>query len=122
MSSFEMTGTLKFSVAASYKGSSEKKYSNKVSVTLTERPLSEGVVYNHLNMFSLPAADTYSVDIPPVVAANELFHITINPQKNIKDYTISLYDPTIGNQTCVYPYERFLDAWDDSKNYMITVE
>lgn len=49
-------------------------------------------------------------------------HAVVVTAYNDAEQTISLYDPTIGNQTCVYPYEHFLDAWDDSKNYMITVE
>lgn len=49
-------------------------------------------------------------------------HAVVVTAYNESDQSISLYDPTIGNKTCVYTYERFLDAWDDSKNYMITVE
>ena len=49
-------------------------------------------------------------------------HAVVVTAYNETDQTISLYDPTIGNQTCLYPYERFLDAWDDSDNYMIIAD
>ena len=34
--------------------------------------------------------------------------------------TVTIYDPHSGNATDVYPEEQFLDAWEDSKSYMVT--
>ncbi len=49
-------------------------------------------------------------------------HAVVITAYNETDKTVSLYDPTIGNQTCVYSYAQFIDAWDDSNNYMIIAE
>ena len=50
-------------------------------------------------------------------------HAVVVTAYNETEQTISLYDPAIGNQkTCVYSYERFLDAWDDSNNYIIIAD
>lgn len=35
---------------------------------------------------------------------------------------VSIYDPTIGDEVCEYSYNRFLDAWDDSENYLVIAE
>lgn len=34
--------------------------------------------------------------------------------------TISVYDPNSPNETDCYPLTQFMDAWNDSKNYMVT--
>lgn len=34
--------------------------------------------------------------------------------------TISVYDPNSSNKTDCYPLTQFMDAWNDSKNYMVT--
>ena len=34
--------------------------------------------------------------------------------------TISVYDPNSSNETDCYPLTQFMDAWNDSKNYMVT--
>lgn len=34
--------------------------------------------------------------------------------------TISVYDPNSANTTDSYPLSQFIDAWNDSKNYMVT--
>lgn len=34
--------------------------------------------------------------------------------------TISVYDPNSSNETDYYPLTQFMDAWNDSKNYMVT--
>ncbi len=49
-------------------------------------------------------------------------HAVVVTAYNDTDQTISIYDPTMGQAICSYSYTRFLDAWDDSKNYIITVE
>ena len=38
-----------------------------------------------------------------------------------KSNTITLFDPNSSNANDTYPIDRFKDAWDDSKNYMVTI-
>ena len=38
-----------------------------------------------------------------------------------KSNTITLFDPNSPNANDTYPIDRFKDAWDDSKNYMVTI-
>lgn len=35
--------------------------------------------------------------------------------------TVTIYDPNSMNATDIYPLEQFMDAWADSKNYLVTV-
>lgn len=35
---------------------------------------------------------------------------------------VSIYDPTMGDTISSYTFDIFLDAWDDSNNYMVIVE
>lgn len=39
---------------------------------------------------------------------------------NTEEGTITLFDPNSPNAEDVYPIEQFRDAWEDSKNYMVT--
>jgi len=39
---------------------------------------------------------------------------------NIDDMTISVFDPNSLNEIDTYSFEQFEDAWNDSKNYMVT--
>ena len=34
--------------------------------------------------------------------------------------SVTIYDPNSENSTDSYPATQFVDAWDDSKNYMVT--
>ena len=38
-----------------------------------------------------------------------------------KGRTITLYDPNSPNDEDTYPIEQFKDAWNDSKNYLVTI-
>lgn len=38
-----------------------------------------------------------------------------------KSNTITLFDPNSSNENDTYPIDRFKDAWNDSKNYMVTI-
>ena len=35
--------------------------------------------------------------------------------------TVTVYDPNSDNDTDSYPIEQFMDAWNDSNNYFVTV-
>lgn len=39
----------------------------------------------------------------------------------VGDNTISIYDPNSPNIEDTYPIEQFKDAWEDSKNYLVTI-
>ena len=43
--------------------------------------------------------------------------LSINP----KNETITIYDPNSSNTEDTYPIEQFKDAWNDSKNYLVTI-
>ena len=43
--------------------------------------------------------------------------LSCNTEKN----TITIYDPNSQNAEETYPIEQFKDAWNDSKNYMVTI-
>lgn len=36
--------------------------------------------------------------------------------------SVTIYDPNSKNETDTYPIEQFLDAWDDSKRFMVTAK
>lgn len=36
--------------------------------------------------------------------------------------TVTLFDPNSSNVEDIYPIDQFKDAWDDSKNYLVTVQ
>lgn len=43
--------------------------------------------------------------------------VSLNPNNN----TITIYDPNSSNVEDIYPLEQFKDAWNDSKNYLVTI-
>lgn len=47
-------------------------------------------------------------------------HTVVVVSCDIDENTITLFDPNSPRELDTYPIEQFLDAWDDSKNYMVT--
>lgn len=43
--------------------------------------------------------------------------LSLNPNND----TITIYDPNSSNAEDIYPLEQFKDAWNDSKNYLVTI-
>lgn len=43
--------------------------------------------------------------------------LSLNPNND----TITIYDPNSSNVEDIYPLEQFKDAWNDSKNYFVTI-
>lgn len=43
--------------------------------------------------------------------------LSLNPNND----TITIYDPNSSNVEDIYPLEQFKDAWNDSKNYLVTI-
>ena len=43
--------------------------------------------------------------------------VSLNPNND----TITIYDPNSSNVEDIYPLEQFKDAWNDSKNYLVTI-
>ena len=43
--------------------------------------------------------------------------LSLNPNND----TITIYDPNSSNAEDIYPIDRFKDAWNDSKNYLVTI-
>ena len=48
-------------------------------------------------------------------------HVVIVSGYNESDNVITIIDPNTPQFSDDYPLERFMDAWDDSENYMLTV-
>ena len=49
-------------------------------------------------------------------------HTVVVLSYNRADRTITIFDPNSSNAKDVYPIEQFKDAWDDSKNYLVTID
>ena len=47
-------------------------------------------------------------------------HTVVVQSCDMDSGTISVYDPNSSNETDCYPLTQFMDAWNDSKNYMVT--
>lgn len=47
-------------------------------------------------------------------------HTVVVLSCDIEENTITIFDPNSSREQDVYPLEQFIDAWDDSKNYMVT--
>ena len=91
-SAYGYTGTFTFYASATYDGKSEKVYSDKVKVTVKQHlDDSDPIFQKHPAVNEINTKDI-TVDIPPVVHANEAFSITINAHKVIRNYMVSLYD------------------------------
>lgn len=48
-------------------------------------------------------------------------HTVVVLSLNSNDDTITIYDPNSSNAEDIYPIEQFKDAWNDSKNYLLTI-
>ena len=48
-------------------------------------------------------------------------HTVVVLSLNMADNTITLFDPDSPNAKETYPIEQFKDAWNDSKNYLVTI-
>ena len=48
-------------------------------------------------------------------------HTVVVLSLNTKENTITLYDPNSSNAEDIYPIGQLKDAWDDSKNYLVTI-
>jgi hypothetical protein len=48
-------------------------------------------------------------------------HTVVVLSCNADDKTITIYDPASPNTEETYPIEQFVDAWNDSKNYLVTI-
>lgn len=48
-------------------------------------------------------------------------HTVVVLSLNQKDESITIYDPNSSEAEDTYPIEQFKDAWNDSKNYLVTV-
>ena len=48
-------------------------------------------------------------------------HVVVVLACNLEERIITLYDPNKPNAEDVYPIEQFVDAWKDSKNYLLTI-
>lgn len=48
-------------------------------------------------------------------------HTVVVLNCDIDNNTVTIFDPNSSNLQNIYPMEQFLDAWADSKNYLVTV-
>lgn len=48
-------------------------------------------------------------------------HTVVILARNATDNSITIYDPNSSNTTDTYSIEQFADAWNDSKNYLVTI-
>ena len=48
-------------------------------------------------------------------------HTVVVLSYNAVDSTVTIYDPASPNHEDTYPLEQFEDAWNDSKNYLVTI-
>lgn len=48
-------------------------------------------------------------------------HTVVVLALDVASRTITLYDPNSSNTEDTYPIEQFKDAWNDSKNYLVTI-
>jgi hypothetical protein len=48
-------------------------------------------------------------------------HMVVALSLNLSNDTITIYDPNSSNAEDIYPIEQFKDAWNDSKNYLVTI-
>ena len=48
-------------------------------------------------------------------------HTVVVLALDVANKTITLYDPNSPNAEDTYPIEQFKDAWNDSKNYLVTI-
>lgn len=48
-------------------------------------------------------------------------HTVVVLSMDVESKTITLFDPNSSNAEDTYPIEQFKDAWNDSKNYLVTI-
>ena len=48
-------------------------------------------------------------------------HMVVALSLNLSNDTITIYDPNSSNTEDTYPIKQFKDAWNDSKNYLVTI-
>ena len=48
-------------------------------------------------------------------------HTVVVLSVDARHHTITIFDPNSSNTEDTYPFEQFMDAWDDSKNYLVTI-
>ena len=48
-------------------------------------------------------------------------HTVVVLSLNVCNDTITLFDPNSSNAEDIYPIKQFMDAWNDSKNYILTI-
>ena len=48
-------------------------------------------------------------------------HTVVVLSINTNNNTITIYDPNSSNVEDIYSFEQFKDAWNDSKNYLVTI-
>lgn len=48
-------------------------------------------------------------------------HVVVVLSLDAENKTITIFDPNSSNQEDTYAFEQFEDAWNDSKNYMLTI-
>ena len=48
-------------------------------------------------------------------------HVVVVLSLDVENKTITIFDPNSSNQEDTYALEQFEDAWNDSKNYMLTI-
>ena len=49
-------------------------------------------------------------------------HTVVVLSYDVESKTITIYDPNSSNTEDTYPIEQFEDAWNDSKNYLVTIK
>lgn len=49
-------------------------------------------------------------------------HAVVVTQVNQTKQTVEVYDPQSENERDTYPFEQFLDAWEDSGRYLVVIE
>ena len=87
-------GEIHFSVTAAYNGGKSAVKSNEVIINL-EKTKPNGIVYRSIGKSPEPSASVFSIDMPAVIAANESFRITINPQNGVSTFMVSIIGPSM---------------------------
>ena len=56
-----------------------------------------------------------------MLVGEKLDHLVVVLWVNKEEGNIAIFDPNSPNLHDVYPLERFVDAWNDSRNYLVVV-
>jgi hypothetical protein len=65
--------------------------------------------------------DRWSEILEDIFEGEKPDHSVVVLSCDIENDKVTVYDPNSENETDTYPVEQFLDAWNDSKNYMVSV-